>query len=267
MKKRITSLPAWSYAPLAVCFWVGLWWLISAIYAKPLILPSPIDTLRTLLKLAATGEFYLTVALSLLRILLGILLALAAGTALAILSVKSAFFHRLFSPVLSLFKATPVASIIFLMLLWLGRSRIPFVIAFMMALPIVFANVREGLLQTDRTLLEMASVFEVPASRILRSIRLPSLKPYFLAAARSAISLAWKAGIAAEVLCTPEHSIGRAIYEGKLYIMTEELFAWTLLVILISVLIEQLALYLLGKPTSPMQKRHSGTGRCNHDSL
>ena len=258
MRKRF--LPAWSYTPLALGFWVGLWWLISAIYAKPLVLPSPIDTLRTLARLAATGEFYLTVALSLGRIVLGILLALAAGTALAILSVKSAFFHRLLSPLLSLFKATPVASIIFLMLLWIGRARIPFVIAFMMALPIVFANVREGLLQTDRKLLEMASVFEVSSGRVLHGIRLPSLKPYFLAATRSAISLAWKAGIAAEVLCTPEHSIGRAIYEGKLYIMTEELFAWTLLVILISVLVEQLALYLLDKPASTMKKRHNGKG-------
>ena len=255
MKKRF--LPAWSYTPLAVLFWVGLWWLISAIYAKPLILPSPIDTLRTLAKLAATGEFYLTVALSLGRILLGILLALAAGTALAVLSVKSAFLDRLLSPLLSLFKATPVASVIFLMLLWIGRARIPFVIALVMALPIVFANVREGLLQTDRKLLEMASVFKVPTSRILWDIRLPSLKPYFLAASRSAISLAWKAGIAAEVLCTPEHSIGRAIYEGKLYIMTEELFAWTFLVILISVLIEQMALYLLDKPAAA-QKRREG---------
>ena len=117
----------------------------------------------------------------------------------------------------------------------------------MMALPIVWSNVREGLLQTDRQLLEMARVFAVPKGRVLMQIRLPSLSPYFLSACRSAIALAWKAGIAAEVLCVPEHSIGRAIYEGKTYLMTDELFAWTFLVVIISVLIEQGALWLLKK--------------------
>ncbi len=258
MKKALKKPPAWSYPLFAIAFWVGLWWLIAAIYAKPLILPTPTGMLRALVALAKTGEFYLTLALSLARILFGIVLALAAGTMLAILTVKSAFFHHLLSPLLSLFKATPVASVIFLMLLWIGRARIPFAIAFMMALPIVWANVREGLLQTDRQLLEMARVYRVPAGRVMREIRLPSLKPYFLAAARSGISLAWKAGVAAEVLCTPEHSIGRAIYEGKLYIMTEELFAWTFIVIVISVIIEQIALYTLGGASKSAPQQDKG---------
>ncbi len=247
MKTSFKKLPQWSYPLIAAAFWVGLWWLIAALYAKPLILPTPIGMLRALWTLLKTGEFYLTVALSLGRILLGIALAFVLGILLAILTVKSAFFHHLFSPLLSLFKATPVASIIFLMLLWIGRAHIPFVIAFMMALPIVWANVREGLLQTDRQLLEMARVFGVSPRRTLIKIRLPSLSPYLLAAVRSGVSLAWKAGIAAEVLCTPKLSIGRAIYEGKLYIMTEELFAWTFIVVAISIAIEQIALHLLSK--------------------
>lgn len=241
------KLPQWAYPLLSILFWIGLWWLIAAIFNKPLLLPTPFEMLQALLVLAKTGAFYLTVFLSLLRILLGILLAMVGGALLALLTVKSKFLHYLLSPLLSLFKATPVASVIFLLLLWVGRERVPFVIALIMALPIVWSNVREGLLQTDKRLLEMAAVFGVPKKRILMSIRLPSLKPYFLAATRSAIALAWKAGIAAEVLCTPENSIGRAIYEGKLYLLTDELFAWTFVVVLISALIEWVALKLLDK--------------------
>ncbi len=236
------------FLPLfSILFWVGLWWGLAAAFQKPLLLPTPLDMLQALLRLARTGAFYQTLAISLLRIVSGILLALVAGALLALLTVKSKICHYLFSPVLNLFKATPVASVIFLLLLWVGRDRVPLVIAFMMALPIVWANVHEGLLQTDRKLLEMAQVFEVPTSRVLFAIRLPSLLPYFLAAARSAIALAWKAGVAAEVLCTPERSIGRAIYEGKLYLLTDELFAWTFIVVVISVLIEWGALALLGR--------------------
>jgi len=148
--------------------------------------------------------------------------------------------------------------VIFLLLLWVGRDNVPLWIAFMMALPIVWSNVREGLLQTDKQLLEMAKLFNVPKTRVLLKLRLPALAPYFLSASRSAIALAWKAGIAAEVLCTPARSIGRAIYEGKTYMMTEELFAWTFLVVVLSVLIEQGALVLLRRAQRALAAREGG---------
>ena len=239
------TLPRWSYLPLALLFWVGLWWLLAVLFGKPLLLPTPLAVLDTLWDLLRTAVFWQTVLLSLVRILLGIAAALMAGGLLAILTVKSPLCHHLFSPLLTLFKATPVASVIFLVLLWIGREQVPLFIAFIMALPIVWSNVREGLLQTDSKLLEMATVFQLSKKQRLFSIRLPSLLPYFLAACRSAIALAWKAGIAAEVLCTPEFSIGRAIYEGKLYLLTNELFAWTLIVVLLSAFIEWGALALL----------------------
>lgn len=246
MNKKI-SIPTKLYLSLSIIFWVLVWWIAAAIFGKPLLLPTPPAVLTALGALALKGEFYATLLFSLSRILFGILLALLAGALLALATVKSALLHQLFSPLLSAFKATPVASVIFLMLLWVGRQRVPAVIAFMMALPIVWANMREGLLQTDKSLLEMASAFGVPRGRVLLSIHLPSVKPYFLSACRASIGVAWKAGIAAEVLCVPERSIGRAIYEGKLYLLTEDLFAWTFVVILISVLIEWGILSLLDR--------------------
>ena len=245
MTKR--KLPAWAFSLFSLAFWVGAWWVAAALFAKPLLLPTPAAMAKALVALMGTSAFYLTLLTSLTRILAGIALALVCGVLLAFLTVKSKFFHYLFSPVLAFFKATPVASIIFLMLLWIGRANVPLFIAFMMALPIVWSNVREGLIETDVQLLEMANVFDVPKGRVLFKIRIPSLTPYLLAATRSAISLSWKAGVAAEVLCTPERSIGRAIYEGKMYLLTDELFAWTFVVVVISMLIEWLALFLLDR--------------------
>lgn len=245
--KKAFELPRWSYLPLSLLFWIGLWWLLALALNKPLLLPTPWAVLRTLASFIGAWSFWKTVLLSLARILLGIVSAMLIGTLLALLTVKSALAHHLFSPLLTLFKATPVASVIFLVLLWIGRNYVPLFIAFIMALPIVWSNVREGLLQTDKKLLEMAKAFKLSRREQLKSIRIPSLFPYFLAACRSAIALAWKAGIAAEVLCTPDPSIGRAIYEGKQYLLTNELFAWTLVVVLISALIEWGALTLLQK--------------------
>ena len=242
---RALGFKKWLFGVGAILFWIGLWWLLALQFGKPLLLPTPAAVFKTLLQLMTTAGFWQMVFTSLSRILVGILLALVSGTMLALLTVKSAFFYHLFSPLLTLFKATPVASVIFLMLLWIGRERVPLVIALMMALPIFWSNLQEGLLQTDRKLIEMAKAFRLSLKAKLLHVHLPSILPYFLSACRSAISLAWKAGVAAEVLCVPERSLGRAIYEGKLYLLTDELFAYTLTVILLSVAIEAGALALL----------------------
>ena len=78
------------FLPLfSILFWVGLWWGLAAAFQKPLLLPTPLDMLQALLRLAGTGAFYQTLAISLLRIVSGILLALVAGALLALLTVKS----------------------------------------------------------------------------------------------------------------------------------------------------------------------------------
>ena len=255
---KSVQLPRWLYLPISILFLIGIWWLLAALLNKPLLLPTPIAVVRTLGALSLTGDFWLSVCVSLVRILLGIALALLFGILLAMLTVKSAVLHHLFSPILTLCKATPVASVIFLVILWIGRDRVPLFIAFIMALPIVWSNVREGLLQTDRKLLEMAKIFGLSRREQLISIHAPSLFPYFLAACRSAIALAWKAGIAAEVLCLPKRSIGLGIYDGKTYLETDMLFAWTLVVILISALVEWGTLILLKKA----QKTQLSRGGC-----
>ena len=88
-------------------------------------------------------------------------------------------------------------------------------------------------------------MYRLPRLRILRRIYVPSVMPFFRMACSSALGLGWKAGIAAEVLTVPRNSIGRMISESKLYLMTEELFAWTLAVVVLSLLLQKGMLYLL----------------------
>ena len=61
------------------------------------------------------------------------------------------------------------------------------------------------------------------------------------------MGLAWKAGIAAEVLAHAANSIGGQIYDAKIYIETADLFAWTAVVILMSVLLEKLMVFVIQK--------------------
>lgn len=225
----------------AVAVWLLLWQLASMAVGLPLLLPSPLAVLLRLGQLCTGADFWLTVASSLLRILLGFLLGVLFGTALAGLCWRFRLIDVLARPLLGVLKSTPVASFIILALVWVKTTWLATVISFIMVLPLIYANVREGIDSADRQLLEMAQVFRLSRRKTFRYCYLPAILPFFLSAVSSALGFAWKSGIAAEVLGRPARAIGSQIYDSKIYLETPDLFAWTLVVILLSVLLERLA--------------------------
>ena len=225
----------------AVAVWLLLWQLASMAVGLPLLLPSPLAVLLRLGQLCTGADFWLTVASSLLRILLGFLLGVLFGTALAGLCWRFRLIDALARPLLGVLKSTPVASFIILALVWVKTTWLATVISFIMVLPLIYANVREGIDSADRQLLEMAQVFRFSRRKTFRYCYLPAILPFFLSAVSSALGFAWKSGIAAEVLGRPAWAIGSQIYDSKIYLETPDLFAWTLVVILLSVLLERLA--------------------------
>jgi NitT/TauT family transport system permease protein len=153
----------------------------------------------------------------------------------------------LFAPFVTVIKSTPVASFIVLLLLFLGRDLLPVVIVVLMALPVIWGNVCAGIRNTDPLLLRTAKVFGFSRGRTLRRVYLPSVMPYFLSACRTALGLGWKSGIAAEVLTVPAVSIGKLLMEAKQYWEVTDLFAWTLAVILCSLVIEKVLMAAIGR--------------------
>ena len=226
-------------------FWIAVWYLAALAVGSELLLPTPLAAGRRLFALAATGTFWLTLLMTLLRIMCGFVSGMLAGTLLGMLTAGSRFADAVLSPVRSVVKATPVASIIILVLLWFSKSLTPVFISFIMVVPIAWTAVHQGILSTDAQLLEMARVFRIPRAKQLRYIYFPSLAPQYIAASMTAFGLSWKAGVTAEVLATPALSIGKHIYESKLYLEIPELFAWTVTIILMSMMIEKALIALI----------------------
>ena len=242
-------------ALLVAAFWLGVWALAAHKFGKPLLFPSPVSVIKTLGELLQTKEFYQATANSLLNIFGGMISAIALSCALAALTSKVRFVRELIHPVMAVVKATPVASFIILMLLFLGPVKVPAFITFLIVLPIVWTNLDQGFESIDPQLEEVAKMYRFSLAKRLRVLVLPSLKPYFLSACKTAIGLAWKAGVAAEIIAMPPKTIGTMIGEAKLYIMSAEMFAWTLTVVLLSILIEFGVSYLFAKlDTSKMPK-------------
>ncbi len=230
-----------------LAFWLGIWAALAALVSRPLLLPGPLAVLRRLVELAAGAGFWRTAAVSLGRILLGAVLGVLAGVLLAAGTCRWALLRALLSPLLTIVRATPVASFILLVLIWVGRDVLPVVIVFLMVLPVVWANVSAGIDTVSTSLLEMAKIYHFSPTRTVKLVYIPWVMPHFLAACRTGLGLAWKAGVAAEVLTVPVLSIGRMLYESKLYLETVDLFAWTVVVVLLSLVIERLLMAAIGR--------------------
>ena len=227
---------------LAVAFWIAVWQGISLAVGSEILVASPARTFGALLSLLREGAFYRAVLGSLMRICAGFALALALGIALGALSFVVGWVRALVHPVVSVVKAKPVASVVILALIWLSSKNLSIFISFLMVFPIMYENMLSGLESADAKLLEMGQVFHLSRMARIRAIYLPAAYPFLLSAARLSLGKCWKSGIAAEVIGQPRQSIGAELNQAKLFFNTPDLFAWTVTIIVVSVVFERLVL-------------------------
>jgi len=243
--KNREKAPALLRRGLPVLFWAGVWIAAAAWVGRDFLLPGPGAVLRCLWELGGTALFWRNVGLSVLRIFCGILGGTVLGCLLAVLCCRVPVAEWILAPAIRVLRATPVASFILLVLLWVQRDYVPVLISGMMVMTVVWESVRTGIRSADPSLLEMSLAYEFRRAEKLRCIYLPAVRPYFTTAVCTAIGLAWKSGVAAEVICVPRAAIGTQVYYTKLYLETPALFAWTIAVVLLSLLLERLARRLL----------------------
>ena len=234
--------------------WLLLWQLGAMALNQKILLVSPVQVVARLWQLLPQGEFWAAVGFSFLRITLGFLLACVIGTALGVLASRFRVVRDLCAPLMATVKSIPVASFIILVLIWVPSRNLSVVISFLMVTPIVYQNVLGGIANMDHKLTEMADVFQVPFPRRLRYLYLPQVAPFFRSACAVGLGLCWKAGVAAEVIGLPDGSIGERLYEAKVYLDTPDLFAWTLVIVLVSIAFEKLFLFLLDRALLLVQR-------------
>ncbi len=232
---------------LVILFWLIVWQVCSKKIASHILFASPLQVFKALFQLIRSKDFWEAILFSTQRIASGFFLALLAGILLAVLSSVSRLFRLLLTPLIRLMKAVPVVSFVILALLWIKSTNLSILISFVMVLPVIYTNVLQGIDGADKKLLEMASVFRMSFLNIVRYIYIPSVLPALVSACSVSLGFCWKSGIAAEVIGLSTGSIGEKLYEAKLYFMTGELFAWTAVIVLVSVVFEKLVMLLIRK--------------------
>ncbi len=243
MKSKVSRFLLHTILP--VFFWLAVWEIAAAIVGRSYFLPHVHETAVALYKVVFSPQFPKIALLTLSRVLAGITAGTVLGAAVAIVSHKVKFIYSLVSPINSVIKATPVASIIVLLWISMNGNFLAVFVALLMVFPIIFQNLYDAFASIDKELIEVAKVFEFSYRKKLKLLILPALKQYFIPAFVTAIGLAFKAEIAAEIIAGVRNSIGQMIYDAKDALVTPEVFAWTIVGVVFSIAIEKITKKLL----------------------
>jgi NitT/TauT family transport system permease protein len=218
----------------AVALLLLLWEIAAASVGASIILPRPLAAAERLVQLLGDGEFWLQVAVTTERTLLGFFLSLAAGMAAGVAAGLSRWVHAALRPFLAVIRTTPIMSVILIALLWFTTGQVPVFSSFLIGFPIITGNLIVGIRQTDPRLLEMARAFDLTPAQRLRHISIPSVYPYLVSGAHTALGLTWKVVVAAEVLSIPDRGVGARMQLAQMSLETAEVFAWTAVAIVLS---------------------------------
>ena len=233
------------YLIFSIFAWLLIWDLGARILDLKFIFPGPIKTLKTLSHLWITSTYWKTILLSMLRIFLGLILGVLFGIAFALLYQFVPFLKNFISIGMTVAKSTPVASIILVFWVVVGSKNLPTLIALLMVAPIIWQNLCDAFSSIDLNLKEVCDVFELSNKKRLKLLILPQLIKYFVPAFLTSIGLAWKAGIAAEIIAYTKNSIGKNIFDSKNYFEGDVMLAWTFSVVILSLLFEYFTKYFL----------------------
>ncbi|SCZ06453.1 ABC transporter permease [Alkaliphilus peptidifermentans] len=223
---------------LVFVFWIAVWQIIHLVIKRDIYVPSPINVFITLVDLVLLPIFWKSVFTSIYRVIIGLLISIIIGVLVGIVSSLNRHIYQIVSPLITVIKSTPVLSFIIIALIWISSSNVPIFICVLMCFPVIWTNVVTGICNIDDKLIQMAKVYRVNRLIVLKEIYLPSIKPYLTAAVITSLGLGWKVTVAAEVLSHPRNAIGSNLYSAKVYLESNELFAWTFVVILLSLLFE-----------------------------
>lgn len=226
-------------------FWIAVWQTAYKIVNQDIFLISPFSVAQRIFVLSGDINFWKYIVFSLMRVVLGFLSAIIMGTSLAVLMNFYNLLFCIFKPLILIIKTIPVASFVVLALVFIKSFYLPIFISFLMVMPLVWANVFEGMNKVDTKLLQMSKVYQFSKKKKIMHIYVPSLKPYFLAAATTGIGFAWKSAIAAEIIANTANSVGAQILNAKAYMETLDVFAWTAVIIFLSFVLEKILIIVL----------------------
>lgn len=213
---------------------VLLWSVVSVAAGSEVILPSPLIVLGSLRDILISPKSYSNMAATFFRVIRSTLIVVLSGAVVGTIAGLNKTFLAAIKPLVAVFKATPVMSVILIAFIWLKTGSVPIFSAFLMSFPVMFIQTVQGFLNMDPKLDEMCTIYGIKGKERIKHYVLPSLSPSFVTGAKQTLSMNWKVVIAAEVITVPQSGIGRALQLAQVQLETSVVFAWTVVAVFLT---------------------------------
>jgi len=237
MKTLVSWLSLVGQRLVLLGFFLVVWWLASQ-HMPAFVLPGPLKTWRALLTLWRGDSLLHDIGITFSRVVAGFLLATLVGTLFGLALGASRALARFFEPLLAVFNTVSSAIWAIFAIIWFGISGATTIfVVFMTAMPLILTNVWQGAQTVDAQFVELARSFRLTRLQTLRKIYLPTILPYFFSGARLAFGFGWRVSLVAETLGASD-GIGYRLRQAGDLVQTDQVFAWTLLLVTMMLLLE-----------------------------
>jgi sulfonate transport system permease protein len=195
-------------------------------FIKPILLPTPADTIAALITGLAGGPLLTDFAMTVWRTLQAFLIAAVVGVPLGVLLGSNEKAYRSVEFLIDFFRSTPSSALIPLFLLIFGVSDVnKIAIAAFGALLIVVFNSAYGVINARKQRVMAAKVMGASRWQVFKDVLIwESLQPSFVGL-RSAVSMALVIVIVAEMFIGSDTGLGHRIIDAQQVLNVKSMYA------------------------------------------
>ncbi|MGB0083889.1 MAG: ABC transporter permease [Rhodomicrobiaceae bacterium] len=187
------------------------------------------------------GKLPLHIALSLYRLLSGMVLAVFVGTLVGVAIGMTAWGRAIFKPIISAMMPIPTLAWTPILLLITGiDNKTTIIIVFIAALFEVVYNIVAGIEMMNVRVFWVARSMGASKYQIFWKVIIPGILPYLITGIRLGSGYAWRALIAAEMLAASSYGLGFMIFDASEYMSMTEIYAGLAVIAVLGYLIENI---------------------------
>lgn len=223
---------------LALLALIVLFWWLSSLSVPHYIFPGPVRVWDAFKLIAAGGELWRDLGITLWRVAVGFVVATLFALPFGILLGANRRIGEFFEPVIPVLNTVSSAIWAIFAIIWFGISDATTIfVVFMTAMPLIVTNVWQGTRTVNADFIELARVLRMPDWKVMTKIYLPTVLPHFFSGARLAFGFGWRVSLVAETIGASS-GVGYRLRQAADLIKTDQVFAWTLMLVIMMAAIE-----------------------------
>ena len=235
---KTSTTKQYSFYILGLLAIILVWFLASYIINSDIILPKPIDVLESLIELLKTKTTYIAISATLLKLLIVIIIGVIGSFVLSFLSYQFKWFASFISPLIVLFRTIPIASISIILLMIIGNKNAPYFICLLVVVPILYEGFLSSLKGIPREIIEETKMLTKTTPYVIGKVFIPIMSPYLVSSIISSFGLGLKVMVMAEFISQTPKTIGYLLNQEKVFLEIDNVFAWTIILIIFMLIIE-----------------------------